>query len=232
MNNNDYWKNLTFGKFLDSGKMTYSISQPSSYRNRIPYTTAENDRSSVFSTWDLAKLANKKFSIFPDEYYESYAVKTDSLKPCLQQCMKNFLDPDTQDFLVKSYNRAVESLNQHCSPEYFHGFALLVEPEYSIGLHTHDIPEPWPPLSFTYVISSGHNAVHSSLIKTAWEKQELKETYLVDFGKSKEFFMVHNSTHPHGAKRSADDKNTYLYFIFDGVTPKSHITLDTFYEST
>lgn len=232
LNNSQTWQRLTSGKFWASGLNLWTVGKESKYvpRESLDQTGQKND--GYFGVWDLARLSHRSYDFFPDDYLMSYHSKPDSLKPCLLHCMQNFLDKDSQEFLISSYQQALAALQTHCGSDFWHAFMFLTGPGYSVGLHRHDIPEPWPRLSFTYVISSGDGPVKTSYSKTIIENKQIKQVIPINFPNSKQFFMVHNSSYPHGAQSSQDDKNTYLYFIFDGVTPKSHITLDTFYEST
>ena len=231
MSNNSHWNNLTSGKFWASGSMLWQPGNPPKFINRDPKNGFDVTPQHYFGVWDLTRTDNKEYATFSDEFLENTIVKVGSLKPCLKHCMSSYLDIGTQDFLTQSFLRARSQLELHCLSDYFHGFMFLTLPGHSTGLHRHYVPKPLSPLSFTYVISSGQNEVKTSYLKTAWKDGQLVSTEDINFLNSKESFMVHDSNIPHGAKTLPEDLNTYLYFIFDGVTPKDHIELDRFYES-
>lgn len=230
LTNNDHWINLTSGKFWASGSHAWRRSY-SKYASRKPIDEAGQKSASYFSIWDLARLENRRYDYFPDSYMESYGQKNDSLKPCLLNCMQSFLDTSSQEFLMALYSQASRTMKTHCNSDFWHAFAFLTTPGHSVGMHRHDVPESWSSLSFTYVVSSNHSTVQTSYIKTILDNGQPKPNLQIDFPNTEKFYMVHDSTIPHGARSSPDDKNTYLYFIFDGVTPKSYIELDRFYES-
>ena len=233
MDNNNCWQHLTSGKFWASGSLMwqYGNDNSSKFINRDPKKDFDVTPQTYFGVWDLARLGNKEHEIFSDEFLNKTITQVSSLKPCLKHCMSNYLDTESQDFLIHAFLRARNQLKNHCLSEYFHAFAFLTLPGHSVGLHRHYVPSPLSPLSFTYVIRSNQGEVKTSYLKTMWEKGQLLNTIGVNFLDAQEFFMVHNSNIPHGAKTSPEDLNTYLYFIFDGVTPKDHIELDRFYES-
>jgi hypothetical protein len=221
---------LTSGKFWASGAQVWR-SGDFKYVSRKLIDEAGQKNASYFSTWDLTRLENRRYNYFPDSYMESYGQKHDSLKPCLLNSMQNYLDASSQEFLMALYSQASRTMKTHCNSNFWHAFAFLTTPGHSVSMHCHDVPESWPSLSFTYVVSSNHSTVQTSYINTILDNGQLKPNLQINFPNTEKFYMVHDSTIPHGARSSIEDKNTYLYFIFDGVTPKSYIELDRFYES-
>lgn len=211
--------------------MLWQPGNPPKFINRDPDNGFDVTPQNYFGVWDLTRLGNKEYEILSDDFLENTIQKLGSLKPCLKHCMTNYLNVKCQDFVTQAFLRARNQLELQCSLEYFHAFAFLTLPGHSTGLHRHYVPQPWSPLSFTYVISSNQDQVKTSYLKTTWENNKLINTAEINFLNAKEFFMVHNSNLAHGSRSLPEDKNTYLYFIFDGVTPKSHIELDRFYES-
>lgn len=231
MKNTDHWTNLTAGKFWASGAQVWRPGE----NKYMPRSIVDHDGKksiSYFSTWDLTRIGNQNYGYFSDDYLESYFNKHDSLKPCLLNCMQSFLEPDTQEFVTDLYSQATSAMQTHCEPEFWHAFAFLTTPGYSVGYHRHDIPKPWSPLSFTYVVASQHSAVKTDYLTSTLENGRLQHQSAIVFPNVEKSFMIHDSTMLHGAQSHSDDKNTYLYFIFDGVTPKSHIALNQFYEFT
>lgn len=205
----DIWNNITTGMFFSSGSLIYNP-----YKDRF-VDIAQMLPGKPTGLWDTVRLANRKYSYKNDDvsflYTDDY-----TLRPCLKQCAKNYLGKYELNFLVDAFNRAYTEMKKHCEPNYFTSTLVLTPPDSRVAMHIHS--RQYNP-TFTYIISSGHNDSIGS-VRLANEGTDYKNgayDISIPYPNSKEFYTVFDSGLMHGTYTPAHDKNTYMFFVFDGV---------------
>ena len=205
------------GRFLSIGSLAWDTNPGHFYTQTKNYDPINHEINYPVLVWDLTKIYRAKYIYLDDDDSNHYHA-TFTFKPCLAQSMINYLDSEDRNTLTELCYKAYNKMREYCEKRFFHSFLLISPVGYQVGLHRHWPSVKFPTTTFTYVVQNQATKVKNSLL-TERSDGQIQE---VPFPDADEFFFVHDSTRRHGTYRKSDDKNTYLYFTFDGVTLKDN----------
>ena len=208
------WSLLHTGKFFSSGTIYYDASDGYYKDSRIMLT-----EGNVFvnALYDTVTLSGDMYKYKSDEEAYLYVEDT-SLRIGLDKAV-SFLKDEERNFLLNKFNTARQKCLELCEGEIFSSFVIVVPPYAKVPKHKHSSAQNF---TFTYVVSSNHNKPIGSVGLDGLDP--------IIYPDASEFFCLMDTSIVHNTHRDPEDKNVYIFFVFDGVTFKDHdLTLHQFY---
>lgn len=202
------WTLLTTGKFYSSGSIYYDKSDDMYKDSRMNSAMNPEIRNSLY---DTVSLSGDKYKYKSDDDAYLY-VEDSSLRVGLDKAVA-FLKSTERDFILSAFDRAKKAYLTYCD-SMFSSFAIISPPGTRVPSHRHSNKNN---LTFTYIVSSLESPQGNSFIHLE------DDNYLMYPHDTREFFCLIDTSLNHGTRRHSDDINTYIFFVFDGITLKSDV---------
>ena len=211
MSNLEIWQNIGSGLFWEAGALSWSK------QHRRYLNPAAGTNKLFTSCFDSVCMVKQDYKYKSDDE-DTLHLSNFALRPSFRQCVTDYLGPEEQKFLFDAFSRAHAKMLEHCRPTCYLSAVLISGPGSFFPMHNHALKTN---LTFTYVVTSGHNAPKSSVLLIDLENggDVLNGSYDIkmDYPNQEEFFMVIDSSMHHQTTANPNDKNFYMYIIFDEV---------------
>lgn len=125
-----------------------------------------------------------------------------------------FLKKDEREYLLKKFSTAFAKCLKFCERSMWSSLLIVMPPAAAVPTHIHVAPPEsltTAQLTFTYISSSGHSPISSALVVGGTK---------IPFPTTGDSYFFFDSAIPHSVVRGENDTNTYLFYIFDGITLK------------